>query len=166
MTLCPSEPALTFFVTGTPRPQPRPRFTNGRVVSTAEPKAKLWRIAVDRAVRLALEQRGGYVPAFGGAVRLTCAFTFVPPAGARDRLGKPHTHKPDASNLLKLIEDVMEAAGVFANDSQIADVRPQKWWGDKPGVVVLVEPFVALKVEPSISRGGAIPEWLHPARGA
>ena len=44
-------------------------------------------------------------------------FTFVPIASRPELLGTPHTHKPDASNILKLVEDVMESCGVFKNDS-------------------------------------------------
>src|SRR3546814_11105459 len=45
-------PALMFSVTGMPRPLPRPRFVRGRrmPVSIADPKAKLWKLAVERAV--------------------------------------------------------------------------------------------------------------------
>ena len=131
--------SFVFNVAGTPRPQPRPRFVGGRVVSTADPKAKLWRLAIDRACRAAIKASQRALPLFDGAVRLYVVFTFVPPASQMQRIGTPHTHKPDASNLLKLVEDVMEAAGVFANDSKISRAEPVKWWGAEPGVQVLVE---------------------------
>lgn len=152
--------ALVFQVAGTPRPQPRPRFSRGRVVSTADPKAKLWRQEVERACRLALANAGTTKPMFKGAVRLSCTFTFAPPPSKRDRIGQPHTHKPDASNLLKLVEDVMEAAGVFANDSQIVEPVVAKWWGAKPGLAVLVEDASEdRRPEPSAADVSP-PEWL------
>lgn len=131
--------SLVVTVAGTPRPQPRPRFVKGRVVSTADPKAKLWRAAVDRAVRLAISASQRATPLFTGPVRLHAVFTFAPPKGHEYRMDLPHTHKPDASNLLKLVEDVMEAAGVFGNDSQVSAPAPVKWWGTKPGVSIVVE---------------------------
>jgi Holliday junction resolvase RusA-like endonuclease len=150
-----------FAVRGTPRPQPRPRFVRGRVVSTADPKAKLWRIAVEREAREALKNAGGAVPLFRGAVRLRCLFSFEPPASARDRIGLPHTHKPDADNLAKLVEDVMEAVGIFANDSQVAALHPEKWWGKSAGVVVVVEPMEGGRADPPTGDGEADPpSWL------
>lgn len=40
------------------------------------------------------------------------------------------TGKPDCSNILKHIEDVMEQVGFFVNDSQIVDARCVKLYGD------------------------------------
>lgn len=154
--------SFIFSVAGTPRPQPRPRFVKGRVVSTADPKAKLWRGAVDRAVREAIAHSGRAAPLFSGAVRVTCTFFFKPPASALSRIGTPHTHKPDGDNLAKACIDVMESAGVFKNDSQIARLEPIKWWGSRAGVSVLVEDM-------SEARGAmegaldAAPDWLRPA---
>lgn len=152
--------AFVFHVTGTPRPQPRPRFINGRVVSTADAKAKLWRIAIDRAVRAAIKASGRAVPLFDGPVKLQCVFTFAPPASQRQRIGQPHTHRPDASNLLKLLEDVMESAGVFGNDSQIVRAEPVKWWSPSPGVAVLIEDASEDRQAPMASVEGAAPDWL------
>lgn len=157
---------FTFSVAGTPRPQPRPRFVGGRAVSTAEPKAKLWRLAVDRAVRAALANTQASLPLFRGAVRLRCVFTFKPPPGKQDRLGSPHTHKPDASNLLKLIEDVMEDAAVFANDSAVSAPAPEKWWGSQPGVVVIVESAAdERRAEPIAAASSSPPDWLLSGLG-
>lgn len=152
-----------FSVRGTPRPLPRGRHVKGRVVSIADPKARLWRLAVDRAVRRAIADRGHAAPLFRGAVRLSCTFTFEPPAAAQDRIGKPHTHKPDASNLLKLVEDVMESAGVFANDCQVSQAVPRKEWGSPAGVSVLVEDASDVAPAPRAARAPA-PNWLTNAQ--
>lgn len=157
---------FTFSVAGTPRPQPRPRFVKGRVVSTADPKAKLWRLAVERAVEHALALRGDPLPLFRGAIRLRCIFTFAPPASAAHRISHPHTQKPDASNLLKLVEDVMEDCGVFANDSKIARPEPEKWWGRNPGVVVMVETMDdERRAEPVSAASVSPPSWLLAGLG-
>lgn len=157
--------SLVFTVHGTPRPQPRPRFVRGRVVSTADAKAKLWRGAIDRAVRAAIKASGRAVPLFTGAVKLTAVFTFTPPPSQLARLGTPHTHKPDASNLLKLIEDVMEDAGVFKNDSQIMRADPVKWWGERAGVQILVEDASEERRAPSAAASSAPPSWLMQGLG-
>lgn len=153
--------SFTFFVAGTPRPQPRPRFVRGRVVSTADPKAKLWRAAVDRAVRLAISASQRVVPLFDGPVRLTAVFAFAPSRGNEHLLDYPHTHKPDADNLLKLVEDVMEGAGVFKNDSQVTTPHMQKWWGSKPGVQIMVEDMSEQRrAVPIADREAQAPGWL------
>ena len=150
---------FAFSVRGTPRPQPRPRFVRGRVVSTADAKAKLWRMAVAAVVDMAKRNFSRVAPLFTGPVRVRMVFTFEPPANCAYRLGLPHTHKPDASNLAKLIEDVMEAHGVFANDSQVSVLEPEKWWGERAGVLVLVEP-VERRAEPTAISALVRPGWL------
>lgn len=155
---------FVFSVHGTPRPQPRPRFVRGRAVSTASKSAKLWRLAIDRAARQAIADSGRAAPLFDGPVRLVCTFTFVPPPSQSQRIGTPHTHKPDASNLLKLVEDVMEAAGVFSNDSKVSRAEPIKWWGERAGVSVLVEDASAERRAPS-SVSVAPPDWLLAGLG-
>ena len=77
------------------------------------------------------------------------------------RLGSPHTHKPDASNLLKLVEDVMESAGVFANDSQIVRAVPEKWWAERAGVCVVVEDASDQRRGSMAAASGTLPEWLR-----
>lgn len=159
------KPALVFSVAGTPRPQPRPRFLKGRVVSTADPKAKLWRLAVERACREAVKLSGRAAPLFDGAVRLHCAFSFAPPANAAERIGLLHTHKPDASNLLKLVEDVMESCGVFRNDSQVAEAVPVKRWAARAGLVVTVEDVTQDRAPAPSAASSAPPEWLRAGLG-
>lgn len=152
--------ALVFSVPGTPRPQPRPRFVGGRVVSTASRGAKLWRLAVERAVRLAVLNSGRAKPLFDGAVRIGMVFTFQPPASQGRRVDTPHIHKPDGDNLAKLVMDVMEAEGVFKNDSQAGHLEPVKWWGRTPGVAVIVEDCSEVRRAPT-SAASAPPDWLR-----
>lgn len=151
--------AFTFSVHGTPRPKARPRFVRGRVITTTGELEKLWRTWLKRAIDEAVRHRGDPKPLFTGAVKVTMRFTFAPPAGKRDRIGKPHTHKPDKDNLEKLCLDLMTKAGVLKDDSQVADGPVQKLWGERAGVVVLVEP---LGCEPAaITRPeGDAPDWL------
>lgn len=149
--------SLVFSVAGTPRPQPRPRFVKGRVVSTADPKAKLWRLAVERAVKVALDQRT--LPAFDGPVRLSAIFMFEPPPGCLPRVGTAHANKPDADNLAKLLQDVMESNGVLKNDSQIVDAQISKRWDVRAGVAVMVEDISEERRAPT-SPAGEPPAWL------
>lgn len=50
----------------------------------------------------------------------------------------PKDTQPDADNSNKLLLDIMERLGFYSNDAQIYDLRPRKWWGDKPGISVVL----------------------------
>jgi hypothetical protein len=58
---------------------------------------------------------------------LTLAVVFVMPRAKSNRT-KHHTQKPDASNLLKLLEDAGNGA-LYHDDSQITSVFMHKIWG-------------------------------------
>lgn len=151
---------FTFSVVGTPRPQPRGRHVKGRVVSTANPKAKLWRAAVERIVRQAVADRGDPTPLFAGPVRVRLIFTFKPPPGKEARIGTPHTHKPDAENCAKPPLDIMERCGIYRNDSQASAAPPEKWWGAVPGLSVVVESMEGeTRVDP-VAWVRSSPDWL------
>lgn len=154
---------LLFTVAGTPRPKTRPRFVKGRVVTTANPHEKLWRKWVERAAFSAVMHRGDPVPVFRGPVRVRMVFTFEPPRRERERIGTPHTHKPDTDNLAKLVMDAMQRAGVFHDDALVAQCPVEKWWGERAGVVVLTELIDAAPVAPSVAEPDA-PGWLTANR--
>ncbi len=46
---------------------------------------------------------------------------------------------PDFDNISKLLCDQMAALQFFHNDSQIADARVTKQWGDRPGIRITLE---------------------------
>ena len=128
---------LAFTVAGTPRPQPRPRFVRAgsriRVVSTVAPQIQLWRTLVLRAVRQAVQ---GSEP-LAGPLSVELLFRFEPPKSDPGRSG-PHTQKPDADNLAKLVLDVMQAGRAFADDAKVAQLTVLKVWGPAAGVGVTV----------------------------
>lgn len=155
---------LTFAVHGTPRPKTRPRFVKGKVVTTTKPKEKLWRLAVQRAALAAVLYRGDHVPVFRGPVRVSMIFVFEPPKSARDRIGKPHTDVPDKDNLEKLVLDAMKKAGVFRDDSQVAQGPVEKWWGERAGVTVLAEPIADRPAQALSAEAAAAPDWLASSR--
>ncbi|MGL4398502.1 MAG: RusA family crossover junction endodeoxyribonuclease [Luteolibacter sp.] len=53
----------------------------------------------------------------------------------------PHTSKPDCSNLVKMIEDVLTKLGFWKDDSQIASLTVTKAWGDAVGIYVSITPM-------------------------
>jgi Holliday junction resolvase RusA-like endonuclease len=64
-------------------------------------------------------------------------FRFEPPKSDPGRSG-PHTQKPDADNLAKLVLDVMQAGRAFADDAKVAQLTVLKVWGPAAGVGVTV----------------------------
>lgn len=127
---------IALHVNGTPRPQPRPRFVGGRVVSTASRHAKFWRNSVMREARVALDRVG---PARGD-VELDATFYFETPRA--ERHGKPHTARPDADNLVKLVMDVLADAGILPKgDAVVARVISSKLWAAQPGAVIVLKPI-------------------------
>ena len=75
----------------------------------------------------------------GAPLRMTVAWCF-PCEGGHEQ-GSPHTSKPDMSNMLKTLEDVLQRCRVIADDSRIADEHTSKAWSDPAGVYVRVEEF-------------------------
>jgi Holliday junction resolvase RusA-like endonuclease len=51
----------------------------------------------------------------------------------------PCDKRPDCSNLVKMFEDCLKTLDFFTDDSQVADLRFIKGWGDNPGIEVLIE---------------------------
>lgn len=121
------------YVYGTPRPQPRPRFVNGRVVSTASKSVKLWRALLFHEFRNL--HRG--MPAIVDPVRVDLIFSLK---SKQDRWGKPHAIRPDIDNLSKLALDILKKAGVLADDCLVTCGETRKSWARYGGVEVVIKP--------------------------
>lgn len=129
-------PAIMFNVRGTPRPQPRPRFAAGRVISTVDPAAKFWTQCVERAARGAMADIGGadeVIRRLGAGVvvkgkwtrrqPLAMAATFRFGTRFAERHGQPMEIVPDGDNLAKLIVDACVRTGLIPGD----DCRVTRW---------------------------------------
>ena len=60
-------------------------------------------------------------------------------------VGKPHSKKPDASNIVKAVEDALNGI-VWNDDSQISLLTANKVYSTDPRVEVMVSPIVELEV--------------------
>lgn len=146
-------PGITVIAIGTPRPQPRPRFAAGRVISTADKNARLWISAVERACKQALEITGGRqaLPGLLGtdalSVKMQFRFSFQKVAGRKPKRGRqtgsPHVSRPDADNLAKLVLDCLTRQGVITDDALVSSLTVDKVWSDleHAGVTVWVQPY-------------------------
>ena len=120
-------------VQGIPRPQPRPRFVRGRVVSTADANAKRWIATVEAGARGLVELRGKQ----SGPLAVAIGFRF--PTKDKARHGKPHTFRPDVDNLAKLILDCLMRAGLIGDDSLVSTYYVQKTGDETSSAVVWIE---------------------------
>lgn len=135
---------IIFHVHGHPRPQPRARFVPGRrrPVSTMDPKARLWRSAVEAAVvRVKSDFASSGLPGWlGGPVSLTLTFMF--PSADKKRWNQPHTNRRDLDNLAKGPMDVMEKVGLLAKgDARVVHLDARKIWAKVGGMIAIVKPF-------------------------
>lgn len=138
-------PSFVINVRGIPKPQPRPRFVRGRVVSNTDPKVKAWKDAVAR------ETRNNLAVAIKGAVAVESVFFM--PTKDKSRWGKPHTLKPDRDNLDKAVLDAMTTAGAWADDSVVWSGGARKVWC-KPG-----NEGAVIAVVPTPSPEPIMPPW-------
>lgn len=142
-------------IAGTPRPQPRPRKLRGHWVSTADPKARVWRWAIERGLSDALAGRKR--PIFNGAVRIV--LTFMYETSDEERVGQRITTRADVDNLSKAAMDVMEFMGVFKNDRQVAELEAVKLWAATPGMVIEVQ-SLELAEPRTVGPVATRPDWL------
>lgn len=138
-------------VKGTPRPQPRPRFVRGRVISTADPNARRWKANVEAVARQAAKEHGQQ----SGPLSVSLGFDM--PTADKKRWGLPHTMRPDSDNLAKLVLDAIMAAGLIGDDSAVSLLTVRKTWTTSP----LAGVSVALAVDQRVPlEGSKSPAWL------
>jgi Holliday junction resolvase RusA-like endonuclease len=146
---------MIFVAQGIPHPQPRPRVVNGRAVSTTGKAVQFWKTVVTSRARHALAD--SELAAFSGPVVIEMEFRFAPPRSKMHRVGMPHTQKPDADNLAKLVMDAMQTARVIGDDSKVAELKVRKVWADKAGCTVSIEPVAPVDALPDDEK----PDWLQ-----
>ena len=127
--------SVSFRVTGKPKGQPRVKaFRRGERAGVFTPNsADDWRSAVGHAWQA---QERPHVPP-KASVALFLTFTFQRPKAhvtTKGRLSKQatgsHVTKPDASNLAKLVEDVLTDLQAWKDDSQVATLVVVKQYAE------------------------------------
>ena len=115
---------------GTPRPQPRPRFFDGRVIANSNPNAQLWKRILVASLLEQKKEQGWQQPSPDQPLAVVMVFMF--PTPDKSRWGTSHNHKPDTDNLAKLVLDVMTQIGVMEDDCIVSRLTIDKTWC-KPG---------------------------------
>ena len=135
----------TFFVAGTPKPQPRPRafaFQGHARVYDAH-TAEGWKSSIADAARPHCPSE-----ATRGPVTVNMEFRFARPKhhfgmGRNEGVLKSsapeqHLGRPDLDNLAKAVLDAMTELGFWRDDSQVVRMMVTKRYDDRPGVEVIV----------------------------
>lgn len=151
---------IRFFVEGIPRTKGSlkpwhkwaPRGADGKSHCTfglseqTGANLAIWRSAVRRKAKLAVE---GHKP-LGGPIRVDLEFYFA--RYAVDKLRPEHSKQPwvwgkeerDIDKLSRAVLDALTEAGVYVDDSHVADLHAKKLYmtaGQPAGVYVEVEPL-------------------------
>ena len=127
-----------FVVLGPPqaKERPRARIMGGYArIYTPKKSAEYEAMVAEAAKRF-------FNAPIDGPVRLRVVAVFgLPKSWSRKKReamrGAYHTQKPDGDNILKAIEDGLNHVA-WHDDSQVADARIVKRWGDDPHVFVRV----------------------------
>jgi Holliday junction resolvase RusA-like endonuclease len=95
--------------------------------------------------------------AFDGPVSLSVDYVFPWRAAEplkRRKLGRvPHTSKPDCSNMVKMLEDVLTKLEFWTDDSLVASLQVTKAWGDQVGIYVRIETLPITPHHPPAAAG-------------
>jgi crossover junction endodeoxyribonuclease RusA len=141
-----TDQVVEFEVHGVPRPQGSKRFVghakSGRaiLIESSDRGVRDWRVSVIDAARQALAGRERLT----GAVVLEVTFYFARPKSHYGKRGllpsapPRHTQKPDASKILRSLEDAITDAGVWRDDSQVDDDHARKEWAEWSGARVRI----------------------------
>jgi Holliday junction resolvase RusA-like endonuclease len=130
---------VTFIIPGKPFGKQRPRFSrkSGRAFTPGET------VSYERTVgQIAMP----HFPApIVGPVRLEVHAMFKPAESWSHKrklaaMDQPHIQKPDLDNLIKGVSDALNRIA-FADDSQIAEIRCSKAWGECDQIAVSVVPL-------------------------
>jgi Holliday junction resolvase RusA-like endonuclease len=157
--ISPTTSGLMLTVRGTPRAKARGRAVGGRIVSTTNAKEKLWRAAVERAAREAVQNAGGVEAVramLAGGVAVDAVWWFE--TSKAERWGRPHLARPDKDNLEKLVLDALTKAGALGGDDcRAAGGSQMKLWAQRGGMAALVRPIGP----PILPAASIASDWLR-----
>jgi Holliday junction resolvase RusA-like endonuclease len=146
--------SLSFFASGIPKGQPRPRafarkFGNqwqARVFDAGT--AEGWKAQVALAFKESVGVAGATTLPMVGPVRIQISFRFPRPKNhfnkggvLRDKSPQYHTSRPDIENCEKAVLDALTQLGAWRDDSQVCILHSEKLYADEPGAQVIVTEF-------------------------
>ena len=165
---------LAFTVPGEAVPQGSmrafmPKGWTRPILTNDNPRTKPWRAMVAAAAIDAQYSQGTWPHLSDRAIRIDIACYFVRPASVSERKRPSHTVKPDASKLLRAIEDALTKI-LWADDAQVIAATIHKTYApaDEPAhavirVAEIIVPIPAVTRTNHIKRAAGMP-LLEDAR--
>lgn len=127
----------TFIIQGNPTPLARPRFCEGHVYDSQVEQKEImgWEMRTQ-------SKHWGIVGFGNEPIKMTLEFGMrMPKLSAKKKselVNRPHTKRPDLSNLIKFIEDA--ALGIlYKDDSIIAEISAKKIYVEEPYTKMVIE---------------------------
>jgi Holliday junction resolvase RusA-like endonuclease len=134
---------------GHPRPQPRPRFYQGRIIANGDANSQAWKRILVGAIQQAKLAQRWVTPLPDVPLIIRMDFFFA--TKDAQRWHTPHTHKPDTDNLAKLAMDALQQLNIMLDDSCVSTLRISKTWvgerteGVSISIAALPPPFQKTK---------------------
>ncbi len=135
-----------YIIQGVPIPLMRTRKTATRVYDPQKDiKERLgWEIAAQH-----------HLPMYTGPLRLEVEFYF-PMAKSLSKkhsemIGTYHVYKPDLSNLIKLVEDVVQGI-IYKDDCIIAQINATKTYSNEPRTEFTITPLISIPTPEQVAQ--------------
>jgi crossover junction endodeoxyribonuclease RusA len=117
---------LDVFVPGRPAPQGSKRNLGNRRMVESSAGVAPWRADVRAEVLAAMGARGHRGFRRGTPVWVRLEFVLPRPVSTPKRRTPPAVKRPDLDKLTRAVLDALTSAGLFADDSQVVELRPLK----------------------------------------
>lgn len=134
---------LDYIVTGTPKPQSRPRFFRNKAgyMGTFSPKTDWFNIVYAETLKIKQEYLSN--KKLDRALSIELNFFMPIPKSLSNKkkmlLGNTYVKKkPDIDNLAKAVLDAINYTNLWEDDSQIVDLRAIKTYSDEPSCRIII----------------------------
>lgn len=119
-----------YVLRGAPVALQRPRFGKGYVYDSQK--------EIKMISEITLRSQHDDRPMFTGPLHLEINF-YLPYGSVKSKSkeGLPHIQRPDISNLIKYIEDIMTGI-VYPDDKLVAGITSYKWFSSEPRTEIIV----------------------------
>ena len=134
---------LDFIITGTPKPQSRPKFFRNRAgyMGTYSPKTDWFNIVYSEILKQKEEFYKGIK--LKGEIEIHINFFMPIPSSLSNKKKKQlelnyHTKKPDIDNLIKAVLDAINYTNLWEDDSHIWKIVSEKRYSACPQCVITI----------------------------
>lgn len=138
---------LDYIVTGTPKPQSRPRFFRNKAgyMGTFSPKTDWFNIVYAETLKQKQEMLNDRK--LNGAIRLRILFYMPIPSSFSNKKrieleNMPVTKKPDIDNLIKAVMDAINYTNLWEDDSHIVKIESEKLYSKEPRCQIQIEEVI------------------------